>query len=48
MTEKDHTYSIDHIVAYGEGYKVLTYKIVADQYALDATDHSPVYADIVL
>ncbi len=47
-TEKDHTHSIDHIVARGEGYKVLTYKIVTDQYALDATDHSPVYADIVL
>lgn len=29
--EKDHTYSIDHIVAYSEGYTVLTYKIVVDQ-----------------
>lgn len=47
-TDKDHTYSIDHIVGFGEGYKVLSYRIVEEQYALDATDHSPVYADILL
>lgn len=47
-TDKDHTYSIDHIVGFGEGYKVLSYKIVEDQFALNATDHSPVYADIIL
>lgn len=47
-TKNDHTHSIDHIVGYGEGYKVLRYRIVEEQYALDATDHSPVYADIVL
>lgn len=47
-TNKDHTHSIDHIVGFGEGYMVLRYKVVEEQYALDATDHSPVYADIVL
>lgn len=47
-TDKDHTDSIDHIVGLGEGYKVLRYKVVEDQNALNATDHSPVYADIIL
>lgn len=47
-TDKDHTYSIDHIVALGTGFDVLRYKVVEDQYALDASDHSPVYADIEL
>lgn len=45
-TNKDHTGSIDHIVALGEGFRVLQYRIVTDQAVLDATDHSPVYADI--
>ena len=40
--------SIDHIVGYGSGYKVLQYRVVEDQNALDATDHSPVYVDIEL
>ena len=40
--------SIDHMVGYGEGYKVSEYYIVEDQDALDATDHSPVYVDIEL
>lgn len=44
----DHTYSIDHIIGTKEGYRVLEYRVVEDQYALDATDHSPVYADIEL
>lgn len=45
-TDKDHTSSLDHIVGLGKGFEVSRYKIVQDQYALDATDHSPVYADI--
>lgn len=40
--------SIDHIVALGEGYKVIQYRVVEDQNALDATDHSPVYVDVEL
>jgi endonuclease/exonuclease/phosphatase family metal-dependent hydrolase len=47
-TENDKTMSIDHMVGYGEGYKVSEYYIVEDQDALDATDHSPVYVDIEL
>ncbi len=45
MTQED---SIDHIVGTKGGYKVLQYRVVEDQFALDATDHSPVYADIEL
>lgn len=46
---KDHkSCSIDHIVGYGKGYKVLRYKVIEEQYALDASDHAPVYADIQL
>lgn len=45
-TENDHTGSIDHIIGMGEGYRVKEYRIVTDQPVLDATDHSPVYADI--
>ena len=47
-TEEDKTRSIDHMVGYGEGYKVSEYYIIEDQDALDATDHSPVYVDIEL
>ena len=45
-TFKDSTHSIDHIIALGEEFKVMQYRIVEDQDALDATDHSPVYVDI--
>ncbi len=44
----DQSASIDHIIAVGESFKVLQYRVVTDGYALDATDHSPVYADIEL
>lgn len=44
----DDTYSIDHIIGTKDGYKVLNYITVEDDYVLDATDHSPVYADIEL
>lgn len=40
--------SIDHIVALGEGFRVTQYRVIEDQDALDATDHSPVYADVQL
>ncbi len=42
----DSDVSIDHIVALGDSFKVLQYRVVEDQDALDATDHTPVYADI--
>jgi endonuclease/exonuclease/phosphatase family metal-dependent hydrolase len=44
--EFDYMASIDHIVGLGDGYKVLQYRVVEDQDALDASDHSPVFADI--
>jgi len=47
-TEKPHTGSIDHIVALGETFAVPQYTVVEDQDALDATDHSPVFADVIL
>jgi len=40
--------SIDHIVALGEGFCVTQYRVIEDQDALDVTDHSPVYADVLL
>jgi endonuclease/exonuclease/phosphatase family metal-dependent hydrolase len=42
----DYFTSIDHIVSLGDGFTVKQYRIVEDQGALDATDHSPVYADV--
>ena len=46
-TQNPYTSSIDHIVgSKTNNYKVLDYKIVVDQPALDATDHSPVYVDL--
>ena len=47
-TENGKDKSIDHMVGYGEGFKVSEYYIIEDQDALDATDHSPVYVDIDL
>lgn len=46
-TDKPHRASIDHIVGLGE-FAVEQYRLVLDKDALDATDHSPVYADITL
>ena len=40
--------SIDHIIGLGDSFKVWQYRVVEDQDALDATDHSPVYADVEL
>jgi endonuclease/exonuclease/phosphatase family metal-dependent hydrolase len=45
-TDKDFTRSIDHIVALGDEFTVSEYRVIEDQNALDATDHSPVYADV--
>lgn len=47
-TDLDHTHSIDHIMAYGNGYEIKAFKVITDQNALDASDHSPVYADVEL
>ena len=44
----DYSYSIDHILAYGDGYTINCFKVITDQYALDASDHSPVYVDVDL
>ena len=45
-TINDNTASIDHMISLGDGFKITQYRVVEDQYALDATDHSPVFADI--
>lgn len=47
-TTDDYILSIDHIVGLGKNFSVSRYRLAEDQEALDATDHSPVYADIVL
>ena len=45
--EADGYYSsIDHIVGFGDTFEVMQYRVVEDQEALDASDHSPVFADI--
>ena len=44
-TDKGVEYSIDHIIALGD-VDVKEYYVVTDQDALDATYHSPVYADV--
>lgn len=41
-----HLFSIDHILALGSEFEVKQYRVIEDQDALDATDHSPVLADI--
>lgn len=43
-----HFISIDHIIALGEDFEVTQYRVVEDTNALDASDHSPVYADVTL
>ncbi len=45
-TENSELCSIDHIVALGDGFKARKYEVILDQAALDATDHSPIFADI--
>lgn len=47
-TTNDKSFSIDHIIALGDGFKTSQYRIVEDKEALDATDHSPVFVDIIL
>jgi endonuclease/exonuclease/phosphatase family metal-dependent hydrolase len=38
--------SIDHIVGLGDGFTVKEYRVIEDREALDASDHSPIYADV--
>ena len=45
-TNYDYTKSIDHIVALGDGFGILRYRVIEDQKALNASDHSPVYVDV--
>ena len=47
-TQKGREYSIDHIIGMGDGIKVQEYRVVEDQDALDATDHSPVFVDVLM
>ena len=42
----DYFASIDHIIGMGDNFKVSQYRVIEDQDALDATDHSPVFADV--
>lgn len=46
LTEGYH-FSIDHIVGLGDDLTVCAYRVIRDREALDATDHSPVFADIL-
>jgi len=41
-------YSIDHLVVYKPRIRLLGEYVILDQDALDATDHSPIFTDIVL
>lgn len=46
-TEPYDACTLDHIVGSKTGnYKVVDYKLITDQAALDATDHCPVYVDL--
>lgn len=45
-TERDYLKSIDHIIALAPEISVKNYRVIEDQYALDFSDHSPVFADI--
>lgn len=40
--------SIDHIITLNNHYTIKQYRVIEDGEILDATDHSPVYADIEL
>ncbi|MBR6726397.1 MAG: endonuclease/exonuclease/phosphatase family protein [Clostridia bacterium] len=42
----DYLASIDHIIGLGDDFAVKQYRVIEEQDALDATDHSPVFADI--
>ena len=48
MTDEPYEVNtLDHIVGSKTGnYKVLCYRQITDQPALDATDHTPVYVDL--
>ena len=45
-TENDKSFSIDHMIVLDDKVKVSQYRIIEDQPALDATDHSPVFCDV--
>ncbi len=47
-TTNDADLSIDHMLVLSTAVSVSTYHVIEDQDALDATDHSPVYADVFL
>lgn len=47
-TENDKHCSLDHILAFGYDGTPLQYRVVEEQYILDASDHSPVYVDVTL
>ena len=45
-TDKDYTFSLDHILVMGKDkVSVMRYEVIEDQDALDISDHSPVYVD---
>lgn len=44
-TNKNYEFSIDHIMAFQMNRSVSAYKVIEDQIALDASDHSPIYTD---
>ncbi|MBQ8510232.1 MAG: endonuclease/exonuclease/phosphatase family protein [Clostridia bacterium] len=46
-TERNYTWSIDHIIYRGD-IKPKKFVVIEDQDALDATDHSPIFCDFEL
>ena len=48
MSDRGREFAFDHILVYGGEITVSNYIVVEDQDALDATDHNPVFADVII
>lgn len=46
-TKDDKNNSLDHIICFKNHHSIKEYRVVDAQYILDASDHSPVYIDII-
>lgn len=47
-SDNEKRFSIDHLVGYKPWIRVLREQVILDQDALDASDHSPIFVDVVL
>jgi len=45
-TDDFHLTSIDHILGLGDNFDVLQYRVIEEDDAVNASDHSPVYVDV--